>query len=354
MPVTGNITQSAYAVANVLTFAAGRVLMRVPERRLLFAESVVVLSLLNAAAAVLNVIEHYTGMPSLLELVRTAYATTHQSFGSMARIQGTFPAASAFSGFSLCLFAFTFQLWLDKLKVRYTGLATGASLLFLLFSTSGTAYAGLSIYFTVLIFALFRRAAERRTTPRLAWVLAAAPLVLSLVQLLVVLDSPILGEVADFLNRTFLQKMDSDSGRERGSWNEAAWDNFLDTYGLGLGIGSVRTSSFAMTLLSNLGGLGTLLYLAFLVQLFRAEYASRSGPPSDLEVVRGAARHAVLASLGAACVSATVFDLGIGFYLFAAAASLPVERRHPASTSAPLQHRTAAVLHHVPIVSRRV
>jgi hypothetical protein len=51
-------------------------------------------------------------------------------------------------------------------------------------------------------------------------------------------------------------------------------------------------------------------------------------------VVQRAARHAVLATWIGASVSATVFDLGVAFYAFAAAAvaqplsELMVEKRH--------------------------
>jgi hypothetical protein len=322
-PVSGNLTQTAYALGSVLTFASGRVLMRGQQRRQLFAQAVVAVTMLNIAAAMLNVVEFYSGMPSMLDVVRTAYATTHQVWGSLPRIQGTFPETSAFSAVSLGLFAFTFQLWLDKTMTRRAGFAAGASLLSLMFSTSGTAYAGLAIYFSFLTIALFRRAARGRAAPRLAWVFATVPLLLSIMELMLVADLPIMGRLGAFFNETVLQKLDSQSGLERGSWNTAAWGNFLDSYGLGLGIGSVLTSSFVVTLLSNLGVFGATLYALFLLQLFRRAPRTQQTTDAFEAALCNASRHAVVATLTVASISATVFDLGAGFYLFAALSSLP-------------------------------
>ena len=69
--------------------------------------------------------------------------------------------------------------------------------------------------------------------------------------------------------------------------------------------------------------------MAFLANVYRGAL-----PESDPEsAVPRAARQAVLASLVAATVSGTVFDLGVAFYAFAAAASLQpsrAEERYPA------------------------
>jgi hypothetical protein len=117
---------------------------------------------------------------------------------------------------------------------------------------------------------------------------------------------------------------------ERGSWNRQAWINFLETYAVGTGLGSSRASSFPLVLLSNVGAIGTYVFVAFLSSLFRKS-------PYEQQMthdIRSGAQQAVLASLVAATVSATVFDLGVAFYLFAAAAS-----RQPQEEPKPLEAR---------------
>src|SRR5260370_34676128 len=101
----------------------------------------------------------------------------------------------------------------------------------------------------------------------------------------------------------------------RSSANNQAWSNFVDTYGLGVGLGTTKASSFAIVLVSNLGVVGAALFLAFLVNVLRA-------PGAETSAVVRAARAAVLAALIAACTSGTVFDLGVAFFAFAPAATV--------------------------------
>jgi hypothetical protein len=101
----------------------------------------------------------------------------------------------------------------------------------------------------------------------------------------------------------------------RSSANNQAWSNFIDTYGLGVGLGTTKASSFAIVLVSNLGVIGAGLFLAFLGNVLRA-------PGAESSAVVRAARAAVLAALIAACTSGTVFDLGVAFFAFAAAATV--------------------------------
>ena len=84
-------------------------------------------------------------------------------------------------------------------------------------------------------------------------------------------------------------------------------------------------------LLSNVGLVGTLLFAAFLATVCR-----HAGPPRPEDAVPRAARQALLAALVAASLSGTVFDLGVAFYAFTAAASLGGAAREPASHLAPL------------------
>jgi hypothetical protein len=126
--------------------------------------------------------------------------------------------------------------------------------------------------------------------------------------------------------------MDSSSALERGSWNAQAWQNFIDTWGVGTGLGSARASSYPLVLASNLGVLGLLLYAAFLAHVF---FGTTQGA---VEPIVGASRRAVLAALIAACISAVVFDLGLAFYAYAAAATCH-ERLRRTSTGA--QHAIA-------------
>ncbi|HEY2927875.1 hypothetical protein [Piscinibacter sp.] len=340
-PLSTNFTQSAYAVAGLCTFVAVRALLEPDGRLLRFRDAVLLLASVDCAAALLNLAELRLGLPSLLALVRNAgYAIlVGGDVGGLQRISGTFAEASAFAGFSLPLLAFSASLWRDGVRPVYTGALSLGLLVLLLISTSTTAYAGLCTYGGCITLAAFMRAVRRGDVPHigtltvLLWLLAVAACIILLAR------PDIASRLADFFGVTLVRKLESASGIERGSWNRQAWINFVDAYGVGVGLGSARASSYLLVLLSNIGVIGLLLFIAFVGRLLGAPL--RAVAPDDAPVVK-AARRSVLAALIAATVSAVVFDLGPAFYAFAAAASaVPLGRAAAQTSSIGARHEMA-------------
>jgi hypothetical protein len=315
-PVSGNVTQTAYAIANVITFFSVRTLLLRGGRMDTFARGVLLLSGLNCAAAAFGLAEFYLGVPSLLDALRTANYAIYDAYevGGLVRVQGTFAETSAFSAFTLPLLAFTSSLWFSRAYSPTAGGLALASLALLLVSTSGTAYVGLATYSTFVALGLVWRLITTGTVPRFRQIavgVGAGTLVLATVSLFTL--RPFLG-VIEFFQVTVFTKLNSESGVIRGFANHQAWSAFVNSYGLGVGLGSTRASSFALVLLSNLGALGALLFSAFLANVFLAS--------AGVSPIARAARQAVLAALIAACISQTHFDLGIAFFAFAAAATV--------------------------------
>ncbi len=56
----------------------------------------------------------------------------------------------------------------------------------------------------------------------------------------------------------------------RTKLNGYAWDAFLNTYGLGLGVNSIETTSLAVALIAQTGIVGTILYIYFISGLFKS------------------------------------------------------------------------------------
>jgi len=321
-PVSTNLTQSGYALGGVCAFVAVRALI---ERRGMldrFRNAVLLLAGLNCLAGVINLAEFYLGLPGVLEYVRTAGYVMFDSYeeAGLMRIQGTFAETSAFSAFTLPLFAFTSSLWLYKVRAAYSGVLALTSLVLLLISTSGTAYMGLGIYLSCLGLGLAWRGLAFGRVPRLGALLLMGMLAPLIACSVFVFEPGVAERVADIFEVMVLNKMQSSSGIERSSWNQQAWSNFLDTYGVGVGLGSARASSYPLVLLSNVGVIGTLLFIIFLIQVFRSDSLHHAS--SDRAVVR-ASKQAILAALICASVSGTVFDLSILFYAFAAVAVAP-------------------------------
>ena len=75
--------------------------------------------------------------------------------------------------------------------------------------------------------------------------------------------------IVKIFSTVFLDKVNSDSYRERSAWNEMALQSLRDSYYFGAGWGSVRASSFVCSLLGVVGIPGALLLVAFLVQAMR-------------------------------------------------------------------------------------
>jgi hypothetical protein len=98
---------------------------------------------------------------------------------------------------------------------------------------------------------------------------------------------------------------------------------FFGSYGLGVGLGTVRTSSFPVALLSNVGVPGTIFYLFFVVSAFVRRRGIPRTFPSD---VRLAARNACLGLIIGATFAGTTLEQGLMFYVLAAMACAEPER----------------------------
>ncbi len=315
-PVSGNLTQPAYLFGGFLVFVAMRALLLDRSRTRWLRDAVLLLAALNVFAGFLNLAEYWLGFPQLLPYLRTANYAVFEAYAEagLVRIQGTFSETSAFSAFTLPLFAFSTSCSLNGERPFYSGALALASLALLLISTSGTAYTGLAIYLVLLGLSLGVRSLRGGPSPG-AIIVAAVSLVLLATCSVLCFAPQLLEKFSEFFEFTVLDKLQSQSGVERTSWNQQAWNNFTDTWGIGAGLGSARASSFVLVLLSNLGVIGVLLFLGFSYELMRSE-----GYPESLPVP-SAARQAALATLIAASVSGAVFDLGILFYVFAAVAT---------------------------------
>jgi hypothetical protein len=319
-PVSGNVTQPMYAVGSAFAFLGVSALLVRKGRLEVFRDAALTLAALNVLAGLINVGESYGALPSVLEYTRTAqYAQFGlASGGEFARIQGTFSEASGFAGFSLPLFAFTTVLWIRNVRPVVSGLLAMATLVLLALSTSSTAYVSLAGYFTVLGGTLLWRARSTGRVPRAGVLTLGVMVVVLLLGTMFAFEFDAAAKLSAFFDATIGSKMESDSGVERASWNKQAWTNFIETYGMGIGLGTARTSSLAMALLSNVGLVGTILFVAFIAQVLRP--TARNVPPS-LAAISMAAQHAVIATLFCALVSGTTIDLGLTFYAFAAAAA---------------------------------
>jgi hypothetical protein len=96
--------------------------------------------------------------------------------------------------------------------------------------------------------------------------------------------------------------------------NTQALINVFDTYGLGVGVGSTRTSSFLLVVPASVGVLGSLIYGAFMVCLLKA---SPAGADWFAASTRAACQSACMSFLIAGSLAGGSMDLGLPFFIFA-------------------------------------
>lgn len=322
-PSSGNVTQSVYLAGGVALFSAVRSLLCTKARQLRFASAVLLVGSLNGLAALINLAEYYLHIPSLLAPLRTASYSSFDNavVGGLVRIQGTFPEASTFAGFTMPLFAFSTQLWLAKVRPHLSGTVAALSLALLVLSTSSTAYAGVAIYLAFLGLSLARQAFMRgadRHSILLLFSCLAIPLAIWLTMALL---PGLSASVVSMADQMVLKKLESSSGQERAALNWRALQTFLETYGVGVGTGSTRASSYPLSVLSNLGIPGALVLGAFLYQVLQVPPAGRAGLNHQTHAINAGARHALIISLIALLLAGTVIYPGESFFVYAAAAA---------------------------------
>ena len=318
-PVSGNLSQVVYCIGDVVVYCCMYAFLKCRGAYRTFANAIFLLTLLDVLAGVIDAVSHIVGI-DVLSLVKTAQFAdlSGEELGGLVRISGTFSETSAFSTFTLPLFVFCLSLWLVGWRPKLAGALAVATGALLLLSTSGSAYVGMAGYMVVLVFSrpdlVTRTAAARKQR---MWIISACAGVLTVIYVL--LFMPAVADVlGQFFNDAVLSKAGSSSGVERMGWNAQGMTNFFDTYGIGVGLGSIRASSFLVVLLGSLGVVGGVCYGMFIGK------SLLSPVPADFPLTERAvcyaARQGMIAALIVASTSAGVFELGSCFYLFAAAA----------------------------------
>lgn len=331
-PVSSNLNQSVYFTGNLVAFLGVVALCR--SHRMVKAAAVGALVAIgvNIGIVVMDQAMDAAGQSHLLKFIRNAEFSQlfHAKVFGMKRITGSFPEASAYAGAAMGMMAFCLRLWRGGIMTRVTGPMTLVVLLTVVLSTSTTAYVALGAYlFVIYSFAAIGidPALASGHAPRegQSKFLKYGPLVVLGIIILMAVRPDIFSFLTEFMNSTVSEKITSDSGQERSSWNTYGINTIINTMGLGAGLGSVRTSSFVIGLPANIGLIGTFFFAMFFLRLFQpgkarlvthADYESRQ--------IAAAARSACFAIIIAASISAGTIDLGIMFFAFAGIANAAV------------------------------
>jgi hypothetical protein len=315
-PVSGNISQTGYFVLGGLTFLAlcvallhGKALEDV--RRGFFLWCV-----LHTGLGLLDLLGKLAGLGDILAFLRTAsYAMlTDVLQAGFARIAGGQPEASAFGSMSLAALAFTFTYWRGTGSRFALGLALTLTALLVL-STSSTAYVGLALLSVPVAVSICRSLSMRRMHVQEIFLLTLGFAGMCVAFGLAVHDDRFFDPMMQLLNQAIFEKAGSASGQERSYWNYISLKSFVDTFGLGVGLGSSRASSWPVAALSQLGGVGcVMLSLLVLAIIRRPRRLYGLLDARDAATVDGA-RAAALASMVSGSLISGTADPGMLFFV---------------------------------------
>lgn len=283
-PVSGNINQAAYFTIGVMGFFAVASQLARDGRFDMLRTGFYAFASFHVALGLIDLAGKSSGAGDLLAPFRTAgYSMLIEvQIEGFWRITGGYPEASTFGGASLIVLAFTFSYW------RATGersalVLSVLTLVLLLLCTSTTGYAGLAVVLLLLSMSWFwQLIIGRLNVTDLATILAGAG-ALVLVLGLLVFSETLLRPVQRLIEETLINKSTSASADERFYWNAKSWLAFLNTYGLGIGLGSSRASSSVIAILSQLGAIGAFLILLLVVDMARP-IPRPSGDPQAQEL----------------------------------------------------------------------
>jgi hypothetical protein len=319
-PSSGNITQSIYIVGASASFFVISYFLSSSGRLKTMMRAFLVYTVANIGFGFLDLVTYWTDTSYFLDFMHNGNYTFHLNEAELGfkRIAGTFSEASAFANATLGTVGFTLRLWLGGVYPLPTLFLTISGIVLLVLSTSTTAYVGLGVLIAVIYLSTLLSLLLRRKGVNGFYFAMMLPLVAVIALLGLALDQANWNTVADIWRAVVIDKSLSESAAERGALNAQALTNLFDTFGLGAGTGSVRTSSFPLALLANIGIPGTFIYGMFLSLIFLKGSAMPDG--SIEKTIQAAARAGALGILIGATISGALIDLGLPFFILSAMA----------------------------------
>lgn len=286
-PTTQNISQLIYITISIFSVIAFSLFLKDPDIQQKTLKAVCVGAAVAIVTGIIDFISQYVPLDFLLEGFRNAsyVLLVDDQVLSGKRVVGLTPEASAYG--QLCLAFLTFIYFTrnaiqnDYLREKVAPVLIGLLMLMLWMSTSSAAYVGLGMFACFALLEWVWRANKvkqnalyhRGLIPQ-AWMLASGIVIFLLT---IVFVPSLFDPLLEMLDVMVFQKSDSSSFEERSMWTHLSWQAFLDTYGLGVGLGGTRTSNGVVAMISNVGALGAFLYYGFLLQLFFSRAADNDG-----------------------------------------------------------------------------
>jgi hypothetical protein len=315
-PVSGNISQTGYFILGGLTAIALCVLLLQKDRIDQIRRGFLLWCCLHAGMGLIDLTSKLAGAGDVLWPIRTAsYAMlTEVNEAGFSRIAGAYSEASAFGGVSLACLSFCYVYW----RKTKSHLARGLSVVLLVlvvFSTSSTAYVGLSVLSLPVAFSILRSLLFGRVASDEILIITLLSVGVLTALVISVYDEGFFDPFVHLIDTAVINKASSSSGQERAYWNIKSLQAFLDTSGLGIGFGSSRASSWPIAVVSQLGLVGSLMMAMLLGVVARG--MGRLSPYVDRETdaVVSSVRACTLAGIVAGSLAGGSAEPGMFFFI---------------------------------------
>jgi len=329
-PTSQNISQLAYMTISVAAVAAFAHLLRRPDLQRHAVYAIIAGGVVTVFTGAVDYVSQYVPISPLLEPFRTAtYALiTEAKIQGAKRVVGLMPEASSYGALSLSFLAaiYFFRRGLPAGGVadRLVPATIASLVVFTWLSTSSSAYLGFAVFCLAAVLEWLWRAARGRSEKSLRrglglefWTVSAAA---TFACLIVLFKPSILDPIVSMVDEMVFKKTASSSFEERSMWTAVSWKAFVDTYGLGVGLGGTRASNGVVSIFSNVGFVGGCLYFLFVAQTFlrRLKY-----PDPQRIALKAAAFWTFLPGFSTAVLAATTPDFGtFNGFLFGVAIAL--------------------------------
>ncbi len=318
-PSNSHITQTVYLLGDLALFVTVMAHMMLGGRQWVLGAALAAAAT-NIMFAFLDVATYATGTSELLSVIRNAnYGILAElSIGGFKRIVGSFTEASTFGGITTYFFVLCAEFWLRGVRRSTSGPLALLSLVLLVLSTSSSTYLGLGFYLGILLLRCGIRLLKGTATLPEAMIVCLLPVGVSLILFALLLIPSFWSAISNLVDSTLVNKATSQSAVERTSWNTQGMKVFFDTIMLGAGVGSVRTSSYIVALLANVGLPGAMLFGLFFASIAATARQKRETRRDPVAV---SALWACVTVMVPASVAGSSVDLGLIFHLFAALAA---------------------------------
>jgi hypothetical protein len=339
-PNNQNITASVYFIGTLTLAMVAWIACRFRGGAETLVSATILIGWLFIATGLIGIAVRGTPLDAVLDVFRNGnYSQLDNDLNGFVRIRGLMPEASTYAGVVYAWFVLNTELWYRSIRPRSSGAVALVLGLVLLFSTSSTAYVALAGYGLFL-------AARPIVLPGVGEVSKNRKLLLLggfgvFVIAVALATVPQLPQALyDMIATMTYGKSDSDSGKQRLFWALSGWRAFVESYGLGIGPGSFRSSSMFMAIVGSTGVIGVISFLAYVVSMLQPWRRSTWGSSDNLaHALGGACATAALLGLIPSLVAAPQAYPNSSFAIFAGAALAlrydPARRQRRRSESAP-------------------